>query len=106
MKFMRHPVAEIFVKEILMCVAVRHLDGTKSEPYKIVWKMRVRGQTQHYNMTYCDTKKYEHSNGSCFFTDSEPERNAEEQLIDEEEQSSDEEEQSSDEDERSSDDER
>ena len=88
MKFMRHPVAEIFVKEILMCVAVRHLDGTKSEPYKIVWKIRVRGQTRHYNLT---SKKYEHSNGSCFFTDSDPESDAEEQSNDEEEQSSDDE---------------
>ena len=79
MKFMRHPVAEIFMKEIFRSVVPRDMKskGLKREPYKIVWKKR--GYSHLFNMTYCDTPKHKHSKGTCMWTDSEAESDEEEE---------------------------
>ncbi len=71
LKFMRHPVAEIFKKDILPSVVPRSMsnNGVNREPYKIVW--RKRKFKQIYNIAFCDQPKHKNSNTDELFSDEE-----------------------------------
>ena len=70
-KFMRHPVAEIFKNEIWRSIVPRDMtnNGLNREPYKIVWKKR---NFRHaYNIAFCDQPKHKNSNVNQLVSDEE-----------------------------------
>ena len=71
MKFTRHPVAELFMKEVFRSIVPRDMNnnGPNREPYKIVW--RKRNFKHIYNIAFCDKPKHKNSNTRELFSDEE-----------------------------------